>query len=472
MVCETGVVTADELLNFLENEMQMQHVYQPLMIRCLLDANGSATVRELATAFAVDAPEAVGYYERRIRLNPVPVLERHGVIEQREGRVVLKLDLPSVEERAQIRWLCDTKIAEYLERQGVETVDELRSSADSITNNASGDGDVEWALIPGDISTKPDLATTYGGNRQAGISVSGTTPNILCYTNAQKNEQHGYNFDGWVEGDSVFHYTGHGDEGDQVFRVGRRGIGNAALRDHVINGKTVRMFVADGTMPGTNTGRQLYIGEFRLDESNPYFRAESLDVLDELRSVIVFRLLAIGNVLVRPEDRCPNEIQPSGSEPILEVPPEPETDTATSVEDVEFSDTETTSFERRPMQSVTGQLREKQLVLRYREFLTAQGHQYTLQRYRIPGSSAYNEIDLLDTTRNELVEAKSSSTRGHVRYAIGQLMDYQRRIQAATTAVLLPSCPSDDLLELIHQAGVICIFEEAAGVFTRIEPPN
>jgi 5-methylcytosine-specific restriction protein A len=353
----------------------------------------------------------------------------------------------------------------------VETREELRTNTDSVTNTAPIEGDVEWALIPGDVSTKPELATTYGGNRQAGISVSGRTPNILCYTNAQKNERHGYNFDGWVDGDSLFHYTGHGDEGDQVFRVGRKGIGNAALRDHVVNSKTVRMFVADGTMPGTSTGRQLYIGEFHLDASNPYFRAESLDVLDELRSVIVFRLLAVGNVLVRPEDRCPNEIQPSGIEPILEVSPEPETDTTTSVEDVEFADSQTTTFERRPMESMTGQLREKQLVWRYREFLTAQGHEYTLQRYQIPGSSAYNEIDLLDTTRNELVEAKSSSTRGHVRYAIGQLMDYERRIHPTTTAMLLPSCPSDDLLDLIHQAGVVCIFEEAAGVFTRIEPP-
>ena len=388
MVCETGVVTADELLNFLENEMQMQHVYQPLMIRCLLDANGSATERELATAFAVDAPEAVGYYERRIRLNPVPVLERHGVIEQRERRVFLNLDPSSVEERAQIRWLCDTKIAEYLERQGVETVDELRSSADSFTNNASGDGDVEWALIPGDTSTRGELSSTYGGAPQGGIAPSKKTPNILCFSDPKKQEQHGYRFDGWVEDDQVFQYTGHGPSGDQVFAVGNSGLGNAAIRDHEEAQRTLRMFVTDGLFPGTGTGRQVYIGEFGLDETTPFIRAESAGEDLDPRSVIVFRLLPIGDNLVRPEDRCPNEIQLSGSEPILEVPPEPETDTATSVEDVEFSDTETTSFERRPMESVTGQLREKQLVLRYREFLTAQGHQYRLQQYQIPGSSS------------------------------------------------------------------------------------
>jgi len=43
---------ADELLEFLETRMRMSHVYQPLLIRCLLDAGGQATLQQLAIEFA------------------------------------------------------------------------------------------------------------------------------------------------------------------------------------------------------------------------------------------------------------------------------------------------------------------------------------------------------------------------------------------------------------------------------------
>ena len=43
-------MTFDELLEFVEHRMTMSHVYQPLLIRTLVDADGSATLRQLALA--------------------------------------------------------------------------------------------------------------------------------------------------------------------------------------------------------------------------------------------------------------------------------------------------------------------------------------------------------------------------------------------------------------------------------------
>ena len=40
-----------ELVDFIENSMQMSHVYQPLLIRSLVDAGGVATVRQMAQSF-------------------------------------------------------------------------------------------------------------------------------------------------------------------------------------------------------------------------------------------------------------------------------------------------------------------------------------------------------------------------------------------------------------------------------------
>jgi hypothetical protein len=41
-------MTYEELVDFIENKMSMSHVYQPLLIRALVDAGGAATVRQLA----------------------------------------------------------------------------------------------------------------------------------------------------------------------------------------------------------------------------------------------------------------------------------------------------------------------------------------------------------------------------------------------------------------------------------------
>jgi hypothetical protein len=45
-------VTFDELIDFVQNRMSMSHVYQPLVIRALADADGAATLRQLAVGLA------------------------------------------------------------------------------------------------------------------------------------------------------------------------------------------------------------------------------------------------------------------------------------------------------------------------------------------------------------------------------------------------------------------------------------
>ena len=41
-------MTPDQLIAFIEEKMSMQHVYQPLLIKVLVESGGSATVRQLA----------------------------------------------------------------------------------------------------------------------------------------------------------------------------------------------------------------------------------------------------------------------------------------------------------------------------------------------------------------------------------------------------------------------------------------
>jgi hypothetical protein len=45
-------MTFQDLLDFLEHKMSMSHVYQPLLVRALVDAGGAATLRQLAQVFS------------------------------------------------------------------------------------------------------------------------------------------------------------------------------------------------------------------------------------------------------------------------------------------------------------------------------------------------------------------------------------------------------------------------------------
>jgi hypothetical protein len=68
-----------ELKDFLVSRMRLSHIYQPLLIRSLIDCGGTATIRQLATMFLGYDESQILYYEKRLKRMPVCVLGRHGV---------------------------------------------------------------------------------------------------------------------------------------------------------------------------------------------------------------------------------------------------------------------------------------------------------------------------------------------------------------------------------------------------------
>ncbi|WP_197739653.1 hypothetical protein [Mycolicibacterium sp. P1-18] len=110
---------------------------------------------------------------------------------------------------------------------------------------------------------------------------------------------------------------------------------------------------------------------------------------------------------------------------------------------------------------------EGRIVTAYANYLRALGH--SVCRHRITVSDGVLITDLYDETTDELVEAKSSTDRGTIRLALGQILDYARYIQPASTAILLPQRPSVDLctLMLANCAGVVWPHGQ---VFERADP--
>jgi hypothetical protein len=51
--------------------MSMRHIYQPLLIKGLIEAGGSATFRQIANTFLLQDESQLRYYENRIKQMPL-----------------------------------------------------------------------------------------------------------------------------------------------------------------------------------------------------------------------------------------------------------------------------------------------------------------------------------------------------------------------------------------------------------------
>jgi hypothetical protein len=285
-----------------------------------------------------------------------------------------------------------------------------------------------WNLTPGETIKRTELHAAFGGSGQNGIAPSRRSPNVFIFGDPASGEQHGY-FDGWY-GDGCFHYTGEGQRGDQQMQAG-----NAALLNHAADGRALRVF--DGAR-----GVVRYRGEFVLDANEPQYRADAPETGDgPIRQVIVFRLRPLDAVVGEA-----SELDPLLRRRVEEVP-------------VERQMTEVAWVNPRAAGHEASR-REQRLVLAYRDYLIAQGHNDVGRLKIIPdGERRPLFTDLYCPSLNLLVEAKGSVERGSIRMAIGQLADYRRFLSPAPIcAMLLPSRPRPDLLALLETEACVAIW--------------
>jgi diadenosine tetraphosphate (Ap4A) HIT family hydrolase/5-methylcytosine-specific restriction endonuclease McrA len=112
-------MTYQELVDFLEHKMSMSHVYQPLLVRALVDAGGTATVRQLAQVFLVQDESQLLYYEKRIKEMPLKVLKRHEVISSDGQLVSLSAKRLTLQEKAHVRMICEQKLQSFVQKRGI-----------------------------------------------------------------------------------------------------------------------------------------------------------------------------------------------------------------------------------------------------------------------------------------------------------------------------------------------------------------
>ena len=111
--------TYEQLARFISQEMRMSHVYQPVMLREVLQHRGSASVNDVARALLSEDRSEIEYYEQITKNMVGRVLTQNRGITERDGdtyrlKYFSQLTQSEVNELIQ---LCEAKITEYLAKR-------------------------------------------------------------------------------------------------------------------------------------------------------------------------------------------------------------------------------------------------------------------------------------------------------------------------------------------------------------------
>ena len=106
------------LRDFIATAMQMSHVYQPVMLRTLIDNGGKASVSEVAKALLAEDRAQLDYYREITKRMPGAVLRKRGAVDYADGAYSIpSFDEMTAAERHELIALCQAKFDEYLERR-------------------------------------------------------------------------------------------------------------------------------------------------------------------------------------------------------------------------------------------------------------------------------------------------------------------------------------------------------------------
>ncbi|MGH7814544.1 MAG: hypothetical protein ACREQI_11165 [Candidatus Binataceae bacterium] len=104
----------------------------------------------------------------------------------------------------------------------------------------------------------------------------------------------------------------------------------------------------------------------------------------------------------------------------------------------------------------TAKKEEARLVRQYWQWLSAEGRAWSTVLY------GRLRCDTYERDRRNLIEAKSSTSREHLRIAVGQLFDYayqgRRKLGEPHKAILVPAKPSDELIKWLRSLEIAVIW--------------
>jgi len=123
----------NKLKNFIEKKMSMSHIYQPVMIKVLLENGGTANKQTIAQNILSYDFSQVEYYEGITNKMVGRVLRKNEVVSKDKNIYGLKSfqDLSSSEIQELIA-LCDQKIEEYINKRGTKIWEHRRRNRKAV----------------------------------------------------------------------------------------------------------------------------------------------------------------------------------------------------------------------------------------------------------------------------------------------------------------------------------------------------
>ncbi len=104
------------LENFIKRKMSMTHIYQPLMLKTLLESGNVATTEQIARGFLNQDSSQLNYYKKIAKRWPKITLQKHGIISYKRDICTLLLDDKiDDKQRRRLVELCDRRLEEFLE---------------------------------------------------------------------------------------------------------------------------------------------------------------------------------------------------------------------------------------------------------------------------------------------------------------------------------------------------------------------
>jgi len=112
-------MTFQELKSFLESTMRMSHIYQPVMIKALLEQGGKAADKEIAKEIAKYDQSQIEYYQKITNNMVGRVLRNHQVVSKSQNSYCIEgfQNLTS-QQIADLIQICDQKLDDYIRKRG------------------------------------------------------------------------------------------------------------------------------------------------------------------------------------------------------------------------------------------------------------------------------------------------------------------------------------------------------------------
>ena len=190
-----------ELKDFLK-KMKMMHIYQPVMIKTLIQSNGKSTPQKIAKAFLAKDQSQIDYYTEISKIMPGKVLRKHKIVDFQNGTFELDLSEISDEQKSELIKICDEKILEYENKVGIKKIWKHRSRDSRVIS-----GSIRYKVLTR-AKHRCELCGISGEEKALDIDhivpINKGGPNVienmqaLCYTcNSQKRDTDSTDFRLW-----------------------------------------------------------------------------------------------------------------------------------------------------------------------------------------------------------------------------------------------------------------------------------